>query len=152
MTAPGEAIRGGGKGGGGGWVGASGWVAMGWVAAMELLLSVGSTSIGVSLFCIAGITGAVGGFSGCNGAFSNGWELSDWTGALKAGSNGAPAMALATAFLALSTGWASVFGWTACPWEKLPWVTSGSFVTGLLPNSELVELLALFKGSIGTKS
>src|SRR4051794_6296224 len=100
--APGAAIRGGGIGGG-----AVAWavlscVAIGWVAVTDEALSVGRTSIGVSLFCIAGIGGvegsggALGASWGCSGWALSGWAFKDSTGAPKAGSNGAAAIALAT--------------------------------------------------------
>jgi hypothetical protein len=76
-------------------------VAIGWVAVTEFELSVGNTSIGVSLFFIGGRFGAVGGASWWIGC-PKGWAFNDCTGA-PAGSNGAPEMALSTALRALST-------------------------------------------------
>jgi hypothetical protein len=65
MTTPGPATSGGGTGGGAVGLATDGAAAppckaIGWVAVVELALSVGRTSIGVSLFCIGGATAGAG--------------------------------------------------------------------------------------------
>jgi hypothetical protein len=133
------------------------WPAIGWVAVAELALSVGKTNIGVSLVCIGGTLNSAGGASVCIGVWPKGWAFKAWTGGPKAGSNGVAEMACSTALRALFTAGAGGSGAapgtaTGCPWPKLFWVASGLTTAGALPNSEVVELLALFSGSIGIKS
>ena len=135
-------------------------MAIGWLAVTEFWLSDGKTNMGVSLAGRGGrLLTSAGGASACICCRPSGWAFKACTGAPKAGSNGADAIACSTALRAWSTGIGigsglpvkPAGGLMACPWVKLSAEASGALPTGVLPNSEVLAP-AWASGSIGTKS